>query len=248
MGSGLLFYGGAVKQNSDEGIVKVDHMWGTKDRLSLRYFVNNFQDFPPNDPKNLLTYVAISEIRSQSVVLNETRTFGPTLLNEAVFTYTRSFSARLPPSNMPTLGDLGVNVYQPTPKMIESGGVGVTGSFSIGVPPTAVFVRNNFEWSDTVRWVHGAHSFSFGGVVARERMDIVNQSMQYGNATFNGNVTNHAVAEFLLGRMQTWAQANGQYQDSRDTFPSVFLQDDIKVTRRLTLNFGNPLRAVFFLA
>lgn len=235
-GSGLIFYGGAVHQNTDEGILKIDHLFGEKDRISGRYYVQQFRDAPPYVPQDLLTYSNIAGIRSQSAVLNETHTFSPTLLNEAVFTYSRTYSTRLPPGQMPNVGDFGVNIYQPSPSLIES--VAVTGFFNVGVTAVATFVRNNFEWNNTTRWVHGAHSISAGGTIARERMDIVNQSMQYGMFTFNGNVTGQAMADFLLGRMQQFIQGSGQFQNSRDTFPALFVQDDIKATRRLTLNLG----------
>ena len=89
----------------------------------------------------------------------------------------------------------------------------------MGANATATFVRNNFEATDTMRYIHGRHSLSFGGLVARERMDIVNQIDQYGMFTFNGSVTGNAMADFLLGRMQTFLQGSGQFQNSRNTFP-----------------------------
>ena len=119
-GTGLVFYGGLDQQDTHEGILKVDHLISDRDRLSGHYFINQFQDAAPHDPHNLLTFSSSSLIRSQSAVLNETHTFSPSRLNEFTFTYTRTFSTRTPPGDMPDVADFGVQIHQATPKVIES--------------------------------------------------------------------------------------------------------------------------------
>ena len=69
-------------------------------------------------------------------------------------------------------------------------------------------------------------------------MDVNNLFQQPGLFTFNANVTNNAVASFLLGYVQNFAQASGQFLDLRGKFFGFYAQDSWKVTRRLTLGYG----------
>jgi hypothetical protein len=102
----------------------------------------------------------------------------------------------------------------------------------------AKFVRNGFEWNNQTSWILGPHTVQFGGEIARYRVDIVNEFRRAGNFIFRGNVTGHAIADFLLGRMDSFDQGTGEYKNNRATYAGLFVQDDIKVNSRLTLNLG----------
>ncbi len=235
-GNGLAFFDQGVRQDTEEGVAKIDHMLTSKDRLSGRYFIQDFRDGPTFTNNNLLTYRDGSKIRSQNFVLNETHTFSPTLMNEFHFTYNRVHARRRPPTGAPSLADFGVNIAQPGQKAIES--VNVAGFFGVGDAARGEFVRNGWEWSDQVHWVRGRHNFTFGGQALREHLDISNQFRELGAFSFTGDVTGLAPADFLLGRPQQFEQGSGQVIRNRNTFVSFFAQDDFKVNARLTVNVG----------
>jgi hypothetical protein len=46
------------------------------------------------------------------------------------------------------------------------------------------------------------------------------------------------MADYFLGAIRTFDQGTGEYKDFRVTYPAFFLQDDWKVSKRLTLNMG----------
>src|SRR5260370_6903647 len=46
------------------------------------------------------------------------------------------------------------------------------------------------------------------------------------------------MADYLLGTIGTGNQGVGEYKYFRATYPAVYIQDDFKVNRRLTLNLG----------
>ena len=59
-----------------------------------------------------------------------------------------------------------------------------------------------------------------------------------GNMVFNGSVTGDAAADMLLGKFYSYRQVTGLTSRLRQNLPSFFAQDDLKLSRRLTVNLG----------
>ena len=59
-----------------------------------------------------------------------------------------------------------------------------------------------------------------------------------GSFTFNGNFSNAALTDFMLGRPSAFRQGSPAPDNVRGLHLSWYVQDDIKVNRRLTLNLG----------
>src|SRR5262249_33688109 len=53
-----------------------------------------------------------------------------------------------------------------------------------------------------------------------------------------GNITGNAIADFLLGRLDSFDQGTGEYKNNRATYSALFVQDDFKISHRFTLNLG----------
>ena len=119
-------------------------------------------------------------------------------------------------------------------------------SFGGGEP----FVTRNhtFQFLDNFSWVSGRHTIKFGGELRRDRYNqLGNQKapgefLHTGRATFdpaNRNATGHAYADFLIGEVSEAARAlqvaNGML---RANSYYAYIQDDWKITPRLTLNLG----------
>lgn len=149
----------------------------------------------------------------------------------------RTAAGRKPPQGVPNVVDLGVqNIFQPEPKAIQS--INVSGFFGFGNNPRARFVRNGFSWADDLKWVKGPHNLAFGAYLERSRVDVVNQFRQPGAFTFRGGNTGYALADFLLGKLRSFQQGFGEFYNARNTFTGLYVQDNFRVTRRLTLNLG----------
>ena len=130
-----------------------------------------------------------------------------------------------------------MNVYQPPgDKILES--ISVAGYFSIGQTDPATFTRNQLSLNESMSWVHGAHSLTFGVDAGRAQVLLRNQFLQPGQFSFTADYTNLAMASFLLGKVRTFRQGNGEYKDNLVTNFGLFFQDDYHVTRKLTLNLG----------
>jgi len=113
---------------------------------------------------------------------------------------------------------------------------------------TASSVNRSRTWQllDNVTWTKGAHTLKFGGDARRLSAYFSNvfSAGRAGQYTFNGSVSNSIVgnpyAAFLLGipdRTQV-SIVNQPDSNGHSLHYSAFVQDDWKVTPRLTINYG----------
>jgi hypothetical protein len=234
---GLTYFPTQNQQNFYEVLGRVDQSIGDSDRLFVRYFGDHFTKAASYTGNNLLTDSAGSQIFSQNYSLGEIHTFRPNLLNNFNFTYGRVYSKRGPAQNVPSVADLGVNIYQPA-EYVGIEYINARGYFSLGTTMPANFTRNTFNFSDNVTWIRDRHNFTFGGDVTRARLDINNFYQTAGDFYFTGDRTGDGLADLLLGRVRWVVQGNGQYGRNRNSYAGFYAQDSWRASRRLVLDFG----------
>jgi hypothetical protein len=85
----------------------------------------------------------------------------------------------------------------------------------------------------------GRHNIAIGGDVRHNRVTVSSQPDPRGTLTFTGDVTGHAVADFLLGIPTTSAIAFGDTR-TRLSAPAydAYVTDDFRAGAGLTLNLG----------
>ncbi len=235
--SGLTTYSSQLYQNFYEVVGRVDHNISDSDHLFVRYFADHFSQAPLYINQNLLTNAAGSRIFTQSYTLGEVHTFRPNLINDFNFTFGRVFSHRGPAESVPSVRDLGVNIWQPA-QYVGMESIIVSGYFTVGNTAPAEFIRNTFNWTDDLTWIHGRHEFSFGGQLTRAQLDLNNFFRTPGDFTFTGDKSGDALADLLLGKVRTFVQGNGQYGRNRNTYTGLYAQDTFRAHRRLVLDFG----------
>jgi hypothetical protein len=222
--------------NLGEVTARFDQDLGSNDRVTARYFSDEYHVSGVLNLKDLLTYTDQANIHYYNALISEAHTFSSRLLNNFVLSYQLEDSNRGPLPGSINVADLGVNIWQPAFKQINQ--ITVTNFFTLGGNPQADFARANYTLGDDLHYQVGSHSLAFGFHGEVSKVDVNNLFQQPGLFTFNANVTNNAIASFLLGYVATFSQASGQFLDLRGKFTGFYGQDSWKVNRRLTLDYG----------
>src|SRR5262249_53727895 len=115
----------------------------------------------------------------------------------------------------------------------------VTGAFSASVTEAIRTKPNAYTIADTVRWTRGRHETSMGFEYRRQSLDKNFRWLLDPAMTFDGSITGSGVADFFIGRPSLLDElAYGEV--GKQDFPVViaFVQDNVKVTPKLTVNVG----------
>jgi Carboxypeptidase regulatory-like domain len=237
--SGTVLFKKPQAMDYGEYMGRVDYIIGHKDRAVIRYFLDRFHNAPVLNLQNLLTYADGSNIQYHNALISESHTFTDSILNNFIISYQLDDSVRGPASGSINANDLGINIWQPSNKSIQSITTGgAPNGFMVGDSPAGIFDRANYTLSDDVHWTKGRHTIAFGFHWEISKVDVTNQSNQPASFSFSSATTGDVNASFLLGYLSSFSQGSGQFINNRDKFYGFYGQDSWKVTRNLTLNYG----------
>ena len=220
-------------------LVKLDHNFSATNHFSARYFYveDNFQR-AFNAPYG---FYAENKFRNQSLALSDSQVLSNTLTGTVIVSAGRFARTQVPVSpglqNLQTLGadvPLG-SANIPVFTGVRANIAGYVDLFSGGAltqDPTSFEVR-----AQAVK-VAGRHTLTFGGTYERTRIDATDFSYTPGDNTFNGQRSGNAIADFYLGLDSTFFQDNGRKFYLRENRVGLFVQDDFKLSRDLTINAG----------
>ena len=236
-----------ARLDRDIVVARVDHAVSPGDRLTVRYYINDSATEatgsfgnPVADPGANAT-----DVRVQSLLGAYTRVFGPTLANELRVTYLRrrfiderfGFGENL-------AGALGLRGVSPNAfPAFTIPGYAALSSANVGRIQTPILDRQILE---SVSWFRGRHAFKFG-FEARfggnsEVRDRGSSGALSFSPLFTGNPAaahaGNALATFLLGEVNSASVQISDQITTRAQYFAGFVQDDWRVTARLTLNAG----------
>jgi Carboxypeptidase regulatory-like domain/TonB dependent receptor-like, beta-barrel len=124
--------------------------------------------------------------------------------------------------------------------------IAISGITTTGISRGFTTTDRTYQFLDNVTWTKGRHTIKFGADLRRlSTTDLLSFTTgdDFGTFTFDGTVTNtvigHPFAAFLLGIPDRTQYANtGPDIDGSVWHHGYFIQDDWKVTPRLTVSFG----------
>src|SRR5262249_24361655 len=147
------------------------------------------------------------ETRVHQVMIGNTLTLSPTLVNEFRFGYNsfyNTFGRELAFERdvVKELNIPGVVDYPPEAWGIPA--VSITGFSGFGDNTEGPSTNRNhaFEFNDNVSWIRGRHSFKVGASLRYDRYNQVGNQFARGNFQFQNIATGYAFADFLLGYTQ----------------------------------------------
>ena len=184
-----------------------------------------------------------------AITVGETHTFGPTTLNDVRFGYTHRIGDRTPfgagatspslyhiagvPNCLSSVPDTNGGAKCGTPGVSVTGYSGFSNGGMLYEPATTVHL------SDTVSKSVGKHSIKAGAQFDHYAIDNYQPNGVDGAFSFNGKQTGNAFADFLFGEMANSSlQVQNAFVSSRAWSYSFFVQDDFRLSAKLTLNLG----------
>lgn len=235
---------------------RLDRYLGERHRVFGRYSYLRDDSRPttplPDGSGNLTTGVIGNTLtRADSVAAEHTWAVTPSAVNQLRMGYTRRGFGRTAMRTGERLGIPNVPVGSFSDVLPTFDVVGVQ---QLGPPASgnAEFTTSVTQFIDNYSRVVGRHSLKMGADVRLQTLDVLQPPSPTGNYQFtsiftaglaaNGATmanTGHSFASFLLGQVGRFSlDAQPETISPRARIAEFFLQDDWRVSRRLTLNPG----------
>ena len=245
--------GGAAHLNNYYYVNKFDHRFNDKHSLSFSYnwtFVPRDTYDNPYEGTVLLNGL-VQDFKTRNFRVTWDYVVSPTLLNHWQVGYNRflnpvrTYSYQFDPETnwVEKLGIKGVTE--------GDGSLPVFGFSSDSYPQVSsprwdADVQDNIMMSNTTTWIKGNHNLKFGFEARLQEHNTRNQRNQNGTFTFNfretalnaSTSTGNSFASFLLGYVDAASVNSPLNVGSVRPYYAWFVQDDFKLSPKLTLNLG----------
>jgi hypothetical protein len=233
-GEQINFLGPSQRWADDQFMLKGDYIRG-KHQLSVRYFFTNFNQQPLTNKTNLLQVDGNgNKVRVQNIAVTHTYNATPHLLFSTWFGWDQQNGGSL--SGAPFCPpDAGINIAGTSPCELS---VSVGGGWGVNSNHYGAFNRGDSTYREDVTYIKGTHELHFGGEALRIRAPMANTFEENGVFNFTNNLSGSNQADFLLGQVSQFIQAGGLYLNFTGIKWSAFVQDNWRVSRRLTINLG----------
>ena len=160
--------------------------------------------------------------------LQHAYTVSPSLFNEARLGFNRQIAQDSDNPNPAFLGNPAING--------SVGSLRVTGLTALGIPTflNSYNFQNNYQVMDDLTWNRNRHTFKMGTSV--RRIQVNDGSV---TSAFRGTLTFNSIAAFLAGTPNAYSIVAGNPRIGlRRTEWQSYVQDDWRISSRLTLNLG----------
>src|SRR5499427_4082452 len=247
------FRGGAnTPTNLKEEVVRIDHNFNSKfsvfghfiaEQVSQTFGVSQWSG------ANIPTVGDTFGNPSYSGVIHATHAITPSLLNETSFNYNGNrinivpFAAgslkSLSASDAGFTGDrlfTGPNNMDRIPNIDLTKGTGA--KFEIASWPWNN-KADDYQIRDDISWTKGSHQLRFGGswAIYKKVQDLFGTTQ--GGYGFDGTFTGSDFADYLLGTAKSYNELAVQDHGNWNNVSwALYVQDNWRATRRLTLNLG----------
>jgi len=243
---------------ADQFTLRVDHQLSAREQLFGRFLLfdsaqlfpfvpNSFANNPPAPPG----FGTNKDDTGRNLALGLTSVLRPTLINDFRFGYSYYYGTKEAQNvNSGFLASVGI---ERAPGATNDGIPAITIPGYADLGDSDIFqpqIRKNqtFQFTDSLVWVKGRHTFQFGGDLRRLRLYYLVEDFGQGIFDYSdgaSSVSGTAFSDFLLGRpFLSYAQAGNSGGNDRLDYFGAYFSDEFHVTPRLSLTYG--LREEFY--
>lgn len=247
-----------IQDYRDKGDVKIDHYFSDRLRIFGRYSKSRFDVFDPGVIQGIAggNGNGTQIVPIQSVAGGMTWTLSDKSILEARLGYSQSDAGKSPPlAGGPSMYDLFGIPGLPTEKQYTGGISSETllGFTALGRQATSPQFQHPKLWDPKLSFTHilGAHSLKMGveyqwlGVRTLDVNPILGRDVYSGlfSAPSGASLTAtnqalYSLADFLFGARSQYQLVNPGYVNHRQQSGFLYIQDDYKFSKSLTLNLG----------
>jgi hypothetical protein len=229
-------------QDNDQFMLRGDHWFSSNHNLTARYFRHageGIKPFSSPPPVNIPGFPYTDRFTVHNALLGATVALRPTLLSESRLSYSRADTLNNSPAfrydpaalgfRFPVLGEPNL------PSIL------MTGFTNFGTSWSADPLRrdNNLQAQSHLTWIRGRHRIKTGVDFFFNRFSNREDSRASGDFSFNGSASGISTSDFVLGLPFRFLQGSrGEAGYFRSNLYQFYVQDDIRLTRRITLNLG----------
>jgi hypothetical protein len=250
-------------RHDDQVDSKFDHNLTDANRFFVRYSYEKTHRIQPatlpHGDAGATFGAGEGNIKAQGLAFNDTHIISSHLLNEGRFGWTsiKFFMTPIDYGTNPAaaVGLPGINLNQATSGMTQLLFQNIRNLGANSNQPL-ITNQNDFSFSDNLTWTRGKQTLKMGGNLILRSREVLNADTIVGAFNFNNNMTSNCagqpagctvnsatgfdVASFELGlasaKNRNLFDAN-TYTEKRPEI-GAFLQDDYRMTQKLTLNLG----------
>lgn len=234
----------------NQGTARVDYHGFQNHSIELMFFTQRGTQNTPNAGGNqIFSYAGMIDTETQdNIVAADTWILSPHAVNSFRAFYTQNRYIQGNGTNY-TLADLGSQAAEGGPAFSPPT-FNINGNWQMG---TGANGKNDVDQQafgafDTINLTRGHHDIKLGGSYVWEKYAANGNKTAGGNFTFTGAATSSVVkgktvngnpiADFLLGKANTMLQTSSSIQRQYSYDPSLYIQDDWQISRRLNVNLG----------
>jgi hypothetical protein len=222
--------------NQPEWLARADHSVSSANRLSFRYFRSLFSPNLAVDETNpYLTGTSGIRQFSQNFTLGDSHIFSPRLLATLNLTVSRIHNAET--YSYPGLANnnpaaLGIRGFPNGSFFLRSPfvAVGYAG-------PYTTLASTNFQYQGSMTYIRGRHEIKFGAQYLRSQLNQQRLALG-GNWFFGTNYSDIAQSDFLMGLPNSFSAFGTFGEALRQNRFDTYVQDNIKLSRRLSVSLG----------
>jgi outer membrane receptor protein involved in Fe transport len=237
--------------NFDQYLGRLDYNLSSKDSLMGSVQTSDSPVLQPSIVNGL--FGTVYQTSGKNASLQDIHVFSPSVLNIARLGYNRSilFLSQQAVGEQDYVAQFGLQNLNLPKNFSIPPAVTISGCCALGSPTNPQGgTQNLFQFADEVNWTVGRHQIFFGAEVDRLQFNGTWLLFNGGQYTFTGLYTsNHltgsrqklgpSTADFLLGYPSSASGGQGIPDGAfRETDVGAYIQDNWKVTPKLTLNLG----------